>query len=182
MRLGQGNGLLYGYAAEFDDPTQLVEATRAVRAAGYKRFEAYTPYPIQELDEIIPGWNPVAPVVLFGGIAGAVTAWVMQSWIAIVDFPINVGGRPLYSWPSFVPITFELTVLFASVAAFVGALGLCGFPLPHHPVFNLKEFARATEDRFFLCIEARDDQFSPQKTVALLEEFQPLELWEIEKE
>jgi|SRR5215472_2773781 len=182
MRLGQGKGLLYGYAAEFDDPTQLVDATRAVRQAGYERFEAYTPYPIRELDEIVPGWNPLAAIVLIGGIAGALTAWIMQSWIAVVDFPINVGGRPLYSWPSFVPITFELTVLFASLAAFFGALGLCGFPLPHHPVFNLKEFARVSEDRFFLCIEARDSQFNLQKTAQLLDAFEPLELWEIEKE
>jgi hypothetical protein len=182
VRLGHGNGPIYGYAAEFDDPTQLVDAARAVRLAGYKRFEAYTPYPIRELDEIVPGWNPLAPIVLFGGISGAITAWIMQSWIAIVDFPINVGGRPLYSWPSFVPITFELTVLFASLAAFFGALGLCGFPLPHHPVFNLKEFARVSNDRFFLCIEARDSRFNSRKTAELLEEFEPLELWEIEKE
>lgn len=182
MKLGQANGLLYGYAAEFDDPTQLVNAARVLRDARYKRFEAYSPYPIRELNEIVPGWNPVAPIVLFGGITGAATAWIMQSWIAIVDFSINVGGRPLYSWPAFVPITFELTVLFASIAAFFGALGLCGFPLPHHPVFNLKEFARASEDRFFLCVEARDRQFDVQKTAEMLQEFEPLELWEIEKE
>lgn len=182
MRLRNGNGPVYAYAAEFDDPTQLVEAARAVREAGYKRFEAYSPYPIRELNEIVPGWNPVAPIVLFGGIAGAVTAWIMQSWIAIVDFPINVGGRPLYSWPAFVPITFELTVLFASIAAFLGALGLCGFPLPHHPVFNLKEFARASNDRFFLFVEARDYKFNPVKTAELLEGFDPLELWEIGKD
>lgn len=182
MRLGNGTGPLYGYAAEFDDPTQLVDATRAVREAGYKHFEAYTPYPIRELEEIVPGWNPIAPLVLFGGIAGAVTAWIMQSWIAIVDFPINVGGRPLYSWPAFVPITFELTVLFASIAAFFGTLALCGFPLPHHPVFNLKQFARVSEDRFFLCVEARDRKFDLQKTAGMLEHFEPLELWEIDKE
>lgn len=182
MRLGNSTGPLYAYAAEFDDPTQLVDAARAVREAGYKRFEAYSPYPIRELDEIVPGFNPVALIVLIGGIAGAVTAWVMQSWIADIDFPINVGGRPLYSWPSFVPITFELTVLFASIAAFFGALGLCGFPLPHHPVFNLKEFARTSDDRFFLFIEARDREFNPQKTAELLDEFEPLELWEIGKD
>lgn len=182
MRIGNGTGPLYGYAAEFDDPTQLVDATRAVLDAGYKRFEAYSPYPIHELNEMVPGWNPVAPIVLFGGIAGALTAWIMQSWIAIVDFPINVGGRPLYSWPSFVPITFELTVLFASIAAFFGALGLCGFPRPHHPVFNLKEFARTSDDRFFLCVEAQDSNFDTRRTVELLEQFEPLELWEIGKD
>lgn len=182
MTLGSGNGPLYGYAAEFDDPTKLVVAAKAVRQAGYKLFEAYSPYPVRELDEIVPGWNPVAPMVLIGGIAGAVTAWIMQSWIAIVDFPINVGGRPLYSWPAFIPITFELTVLFASVAAFFGALGLAGFPRPHHPVFNLREFARASDDRFFLCIEARDYSFNPNRTAELLEEFEPLKVWKIEKD
>lgn len=182
MRVGSATSPLYGYAAEFDDPTQLVEAARAVRDAGYKRFEAYTPYPVRELDDIVPGLNPIAPIVLMGGIAGAVTAWVMQSWIADIDFPINVGGRPLYSWPSFVPITFELTVLFASIAAFLGVFWLSGLPLPHHPVFNLKEFARASDDRFFLCIEARDRKFSSQKTAQLLGEFEPLELWEIGKD
>jgi len=180
--IATGNGPLYAYAAEFDDPTALVNAARAVRQAGYKRFEAYSPYPVRELDEIIPGWNPIAPLVLFGGIAGAVTAWIMQSWIAIVDFPINVGGRPLYSWPSFVPITFELTVLVASLAAFFGTWGVAGLPLPHHPVFNLKEFARASNDRFFLCIEARDYRFNREKTAELLEEFEPLQLWEIGKD
>lgn len=182
MRIGNLNGPLYGYAAEFDDPTQLVEAARAVRQSGYKRFEAYSPYPLHELNDIVPGMNPVAPIVLFGGIAGAITAWVMQSWIAIVDFPINVGGRPLYSWPAFIPITFELTVLFASGAAFFGALGLCGFPRPHHPVFNLREFGRASDDRFFLCIEASDHRFNARRTAELLQEFAPLELWEIGKD
>jgi hypothetical protein len=175
-------GALYGYAAEFDDPTKLVEAARAIRAAGYKRFEAYSPYPVKELDEIVPGADPVAPIVLVGGICGAVTAWVMQSWIAIVDFPINVGGRPLYSWPAFVPITFELTVLFASLAAFFGTLALCGFPRPHHSMFNLAEFSRASNDRFFLCVESRDFRFNLTRTSELLGEFGPLEIWEVGKE
>jgi len=175
-------GPIYCYAAEFDDPTRLLEAARAVREAGYKRFEVYSPYPLKQLDEIVPGFDPLPPIVLFGGICGGLTAWTMQSWIAIVDFPINVGGRPLYSWPSFIPITFELTVLFASLAAFFGTLGLCGFPRPHHPMFNLDEFARATNDRFFLCVESRDFRFNLQKTAELLDEFEPLEIWEISKE
>ena len=182
MSIGISGGRLYAFAAEFEDPTQLVDAARAVREAGYKRFEVYSPYPIRQLDEIVPGWNPLAPMVLFAGIAGGITAWVMQSWIAIVDFPINVGGRPLYSWPAFVPITFELTVLFASIAAFFGTWALCGFPLPHHPVFNLKQFARASNDRFFLCVEARDYRFDARKTGELLRAFEPLAVWEIEKE
>jgi hypothetical protein len=173
---------LYGYAAEFDDPTKLVEAARGALDAGYSKLEAYSPYPVKELDEIMPGWNPLPLLVLVGGILGALTAWILQSYIAIIDFPINVGGRPLYSWPAFVPITFELTVLFASCAAFLGALGLCGLPRLHHPIFNLAHFARASDDRFFLCIEAADRKFYPDTTSEFLSEFDPLNVWEIGKD
>ena len=175
-------GSLYGYVAEFDDPGKLVEAARAVRDSGYSKFEAYSPYPIRELEEIVPGWNPLAPVVLFGGLFGAACAWALQSYVAVFNFPINVGGRPLYSWPSFVPITFELTVLFAASAAFFGALWLCGFPRPHHPMFNLSEFARVTNDRFFLCIEARDRKFYPRDASEFLADLDPLEIWEVDQE
>ena len=173
---------LYGYAAEFDDPGKLVEATRAVVDAGYRKFEAYTPYPLLELEEVLPGMNPIPAMVFVGGVLGALTAWGMQSGIAVFDFPINVGGRPLYSWPSFVPITFELTVLFAAGAAFFGLLAICGFPLIHHPIFNLPEFARASNDRFFLCIEARDRKFYPEETSDFLAKFEPLAIWEIDKD
>lgn len=173
---------VYGIAAEFDSPRKLVEAARAVRAQGYLQFEAYTPYPIKELNEIVPGTDPVPVIVFAGGVAGAITAWLMQCYIAIWDYPTNVGGRPLYSWPSFVPITFELTVLFAAIAAFIGALWLCGLPLPHHPMFNIREFARASKDRFFLCIEAKDPMFSAENTGAFLSNFGPLGVWEIEEE
>jgi hypothetical protein len=173
---------IYGCAAEFDDPTKLIEAARRAREVGYRRIEAYSPYSIHELDEIIPMRNPLPAIVFFSGLLGTATAWVMQSGIAIWDFPINVGGRPLYSWPSFVPITFELTVLFAGTAAFFAALWLCGFPRIHHPVFNVSEFARATDDRFFLCIEARDSKFYPEETYDFLSSLKPLRVWEIEKE
>jgi hypothetical protein len=173
---------LYGYAAEFEDPGKLVEAARATVEAGYKKFEAYSPYPIKELNEIVPGFNPLPALVLAGGVLGAFTAWIMQWYIATIDFPINVGGRPLYSWPSFVPITFELTVLFASIAAFFGALALCGLPCLHHPVFNLREFARISNDRFLLCIESRDVKFSADKTAEFLEQFEPIQVWEVERE
>jgi Protein of unknown function (DUF3341) len=173
---------IYGCAAEFDDPTKLIEAARRAREVGYRRMEAYSPYSIHELEEIIPMRNPLPAIVLFSGLLGTATAWGMQSGIAIWDFPINVGGRPLYSWPSFVPITFELTVLFAGTAAFFAALWLCGFPRIHHPVFNVAEFARVTDDRFFLCIEARDGRFHPEETFEFLSELEPMRVWEVERE
>ena len=113
---------LYGMVAEFGGPGELIEATRETRRQGYRAIEAYTPYPLEELDEILGGWNPVPLIVLLGGLTGAATAWAMEYYIAAIDYPINVGGRPLYSWPAFIPILFELTVLFASIAAFIGSL------------------------------------------------------------
>lgn len=173
---------IYGCIAEFESADTLVDAVRRAREAGYRRLETYTPYAIEEMEELIPMRNPLPLIVLLSGLLGAATAWVMQSGIAIWDYPINVGGRPLYSWPAFVPITFELTVLFAASAAFFAALWLCGFPLVHHPVFSVPEFARVTDDRFFLCIEARDFKFSSQDTIEFLSSLHPTRVWEIERE
>lgn len=171
---------VYGVIAEFDDPTAFVEAARAVRKRGYRKFEAYSPYPIKDLFKIVPGGNPVPLIVLTGGMLGAATAWTMQYYIAAIDYPINVGGRPLYSWPAFVPILFELTVLLAALAAFFGTLYLCGFPRLHFPTFNLSEFARASTDRFFLCIQARDPIYDPQATTGFLNELGPIGVWQVE--
>jgi hypothetical protein len=175
------NGIeIYGLAAEFEDATSLVEAARQVKNEGYTRFEAYSPYPIKDLDHIVPGWNLVAPVVLLGGLLGAATAWVMQYYIAAIDYPINVGGRPLYSWPSFIPILFELTVLFAGCFAFFGTLALCGFPRLHFPLFNLPDFAGASSSRFFLCIERRDPIYDAQLTARFLRDLDAIGVWEVE--
>lgn len=171
---------IYGVAAEFEDPTKLIEAARAVKEHGYSQVEAYSPYPLKELDEILPGWNPLPLIVLAAGFLGAGTAWAMEYYIAAIDYPTNIGGRPLYSWPSFIPITFELTVLFASIAAFFGFLWLCGFPRPNFPLFNLRQFSKATQDRFFLCIDARDPFFDIGRTSDLLQELDPVEVWEVE--
>jgi len=173
---------LYGIVAEFDDPGNLVEAARAVRRYGCRHFEAYTPYPVKALDDIVPGIDLVPPMVLSGGLLGAATAWVLQYYIAAIDFPINVGGRPLYSWPSFIPITFELTVLFASCAAFFGTLWLCGLPLLHHPMFELRRFARASNDRFFLCVEARDRHFDRNTLADLLWHFSAIEVVDVQSD
>ena len=171
---------VYGIVAEFEDVTALVEAAERVRKAGYRRFEAYSPYAVKDLDKIVPGTNYVPIIVLAGGFLGAATAWAMQYYIAAIDYPINVGGRPLYSWPAFIPILFELTVLFAACAAFFGTLALCGFPRPNFPLFNLPEFASATSDRFFLCIERADPFYEPRATSRLLRELDPLGVWEVD--
>ncbi len=151
----------YGMVAEFDDPGDLVEAARAARERGYRRMEAYSPYPIKELDEILPMWNLLPVVVFIAGVIGAFTAFYMQYFIAAIVYPVNVGGRPLNSWPPFIVITFELTILFASCAAFFSVLFFSGFPAPYHPMFRIPEFRKASDDGFFLCIEARDPRYRP---------------------
>jgi hypothetical protein len=176
------NRTLYGLAAEFDDAGQLVAAARAAHAEGYKKMEAYSPYPISDLDEVIPGHNFLPAVVLTAGLLGTATAWVLQYGIAVWRFPLNVGGRPLNSWPAFVVIMFELTVLFASAAAFFGTLFFAGFPALYHPLFRIDRFRRASQDGFFLCIEARDRHFDLKRTAHFLGEFEPLSLWEVDDE
>lgn len=173
---------LYGIALEFDSPATLVEAAKKVHEHGFRRFEAYSPYPIKELDEIVPSENPVPLMVLTGGVLGALTAQIMEYYVAAYEYPINVGGRPLNSWPSFIPITFELTVLFASLAAFFGTLWLAGLPLLHHPVFNLPEFARASSDRFFLIVEERDPALESEHKREALKELGAMSILEVEAE
>ncbi len=173
---------LFGISAEFADPDALLSATAAARERGYSRMEAYTPYPITQLNEFIPP-TPVLPAIVFiGGLLGFLTAWGMQFYIAVIDFPINVGGRPLNSWPSFIVIMFELTILFASVFAFVGALSLCGFPRPHHPMFNVERFRSVTNNRFFLCIEAVDPLFELDDAAEFLSGFDPVEVIAVDED
>jgi Protein of unknown function (DUF3341) len=172
----------YGLAAEFDDPSELVAAARAARERGYRRVEAYSPYPIKELDEVLPMWNLLPAVVLGAGLLGAGTGFYMQFFIAAIVYPVNVGGRPLNSWPSFIPILFELTVLFASVAAFFGTLFFAGFPALYHPMFRIPKFRRASDDGFFLCIEARDTRFHPVQTARFLQSLDPVSVWEVDDE
>ena len=169
----------YGLVAEFADPTELVDAAKQVKEEGYRDIEAYSPYPIKDLHEIIPVTNLVPLICLVGGLIGAAIAWSMQYYIAAIDYPLNVGGRPLYSWPAFIPILFELTVLLAGCSAFFGALALCGFPRPHFPLFNLPQFADATSSRFFLCIEMRDPMYDSDLTARFLRDLKPLGVWEV---
>ena len=173
---------LYGLMAEFDNPTDVVEAARATYDAGYRRINAYSPYPIEELAEAIGFHRTRLPViVLIGGILGGLIGYGLQYYVAVIDYPINVGGRPLHSWPSFMPITFEMTVLFAAFAAVFGMLALNKLPQPYHPVFNAERFALASRDRFFLVIEARDPKFDHDKAWQFLESLNPKEVVDVEQ-
>jgi Protein of unknown function (DUF3341). len=172
---------LHGLIAEFESPAALIEAARRAREAGYRKMDAYSPYPIHELAEALRLPRTKLPVIVFvGGALGCATGLAMQWFATAVHYPINVGGRPLASWPSYVPITFELTVLFAAIAAVLGMLGLNGLPMPYHPVFNVPRFALASRDRFFLCIEAVDPLFDVGKTSAFLTSLGAREVTEVE--
>jgi ActD protein len=161
---------LYGLIAEFETPGELVSAAARAREAGYRRMDAYTPYPIHELSHALGLPRTKLPIlVLLGGAIGCATGLFVQWFATTVHYPINVGGRPLASWPAFIPITFELTVLFAAGAAVLGMLAMNGLPMPYHPVFNAPRFALASRDRFFLCIEAKDPLFDLERTSKFLE-------------
>jgi len=156
---------LHGLLAEFAGPTELVRAAEAVHAAGYRKVDAYTPYPMEEvLDALHLHETHVPKLALAGGLFGLAAGWGLQYWSSVIEYPLNIGGRPFNSWPAFVVPAFEMTVLFAAFAAVFGMLALNGFPQPYHPVFNIPNFAAASRDHFFLCIEAEDPQFDAAKT------------------
>jgi hypothetical protein len=160
---------LYGIMGEFNSPSDLVAAARRTYEAGYRRINGYSPYPIEELSEAIGFTRTSLPlIVLIGGILGGLGGFFMQYWMEVIDYPLNVGGKPYNSWPAFIPITFECTVLVAAFAAVLGMLVLNKLPQPYHPVFNAPNFALATRDRFFLVIEANDPRFSHDETTQFL--------------
>lgn len=173
---------VYGLMAEFDNPELLTEAARRAYEAGYRKMEGYTPFPVEGLAEAIgiPGTR-LQYIVLIGGILGAVTGFGMQYYLSVIAYPLNVAGRPFNSWPAFIVVTFELTVLFAAFAAVLGMLGLNGLPQPYHPVFNVPRFELASKDRFFLCIEARDPKFDLEETKQFLESLSPAEVTEVDR-
>jgi hypothetical protein len=167
--------------AEFESAERLLEAAHRTHDAGYARVDAFSPFPIEGLAEAIGFRSTLLPLVVFiGGICGAITGYLLQYYAAVISYPINVGGRPLNSWPAFIPITFEVTVLFAAASAVFGMFLMNGFPTPYHPVFNVPRFALASRNRFFLCIKARDPRFDLQSTRAFLEGMHPREVNTVE--
>ena len=160
---------IHGLMAEFETAEALLAAARNVRREGYDHLDAYTPFPVEGLADAIGfSSNRVPIAVLGGGILGGGLAYFMQWYVNVIDYPINVGGRPYHSWPAFIPITFELTILFASFGALIGMLALNRLPKLYHPAFNAPHFDRASQDRFFLCVEAEDPQFDRKRTRQLL--------------
>ena len=172
---------LYGLMAEFDTPAGLLGAANRARLEGYREMDAYTPIPIEELSEALGLRRTRLPrLVLLGGILGGIGGFALEVWTQAVAYPVNVGGRPLVSWPQFIPVMFETTVLGAALTAFVGMWALNRLPMPYHPVFNVPTFARASTDRFFLCIEATDRKFDREKTRRFLEDLHPMGVSEVE--
>ena len=172
---------IYGLLAEFDSPEALLVGARRAYQEGYRRIDAYTPLPIEGLSEAIGFRRTRVPlIVLLGGLTGCVGGYLLQYWISVIYYPINVGGRPLNSWPSFIPVTFELTVLVAAISAVLGMLALNGLPMPYHPVFNVPRFELASRNRFFLCVEARDPKFEREQTRRFLEGLGPQGVYDVE--
>jgi hypothetical protein len=172
----------YGLVAEFESPTALVHAANKAREAGYRRMDAYSPMPIEELHDALGLPTTKLPfVVLGGGLTGALAGYGPQYWASTIAYPFNIGGRPLHSWPAFIVPTFETTILFSALAAVLGMIVLNGLPMPYHPVFNVKRFAMASRDRFFLCIESDDPRFQEHETRRFLESLGAREVNDVER-
>jgi hypothetical protein len=160
----------FGLLAEFVEPDDLVKATTRIYDEGYRHFEAYSPMPVAGLSEAVGFPRSRMPlVVLIGGIVGCIVGFGMQYYLMVIEYPLNIGGRPLNSWPMFVPVTFELTVLFAALSAVLGMLAMNGLPRPHHPLFAVPQFDRASQDRFFVCIRRTDPLYHERSTREFLE-------------
>jgi hypothetical protein len=172
---------LYGVMAEFDNPTDLVVAARRTYEAGYRRINGYSPYPIEELWEAIGFHHTGLPVIVFiGGLVGALSGFFMQYYLSVFEYPINVGGKPFNSWPQFIPITFEMTILVAAFAAVFGMLALNKLPQPYHPVFNAPNFDLATRDHFFLVIEANDPKYNHDEVVRFMQSLESKQVIDVE--
>jgi len=171
---------IYGLLAEFDDVNDAIVAAKSAYAAGYRKLDAYAPFPVEELSEAV-GFqkNGVALVCLCGGLLGCTGAFILQWWINTISYPINIGGRPLNSWPSFIIVTFEMTILFSGLSAVFGMLALNGLPMPYHPVFNVPRFDLASKDRFFLIVFSSDKNYDAVRTRQFLEGLNPISVAEV---
>jgi ActD protein len=172
---------LYGLMAEFGDPTSLVHAAKKTYEAGYRKIDTFSPFPIEEAWEAIGHHDRrLSLIVLLGGITGLLTGLALQEWVHNVAYPLNIAGKPLNSWPQFIPVTFELTILFAALSAVIGMIVLNKLPMPYHPVFNVERFERASRDKFFLLVESEDPKFDRQGTLDFLKGLNASEVNEVE--
>ncbi|HQR40387.1 MAG TPA: DUF3341 domain-containing protein [Blastocatellia bacterium] len=172
----------HGVMAEFDTAEALIAAAEKVREHGYTKTDAYSPFPVDGLNEAMGiGPTKLPILVLLGALAGGLSGYAMQYWMEVIDYPKNIGGRPYLSWPSFVPAIFELTILLGSFTTVIAMLALNGLPRPYHPVFNVPSFRRASRDGFFLCIESEDPKFDLAGTTAFLETLNPSGVFEVER-
>jgi hypothetical protein len=171
---------VYGLLAEFENVNDLLAAVRAARREGFRRMDAYTPFPVEEVFEELGVRHTRLPWIIFvGGLAGALLGFLMQVFLTVIDYPMNIGGRPLHSWPAFIPVTFEMTILVAAFTAVITMLALNDLPRPYHPLFNAERFDQANGDRFFLCIESGDPKFDPEATKLFLANLHPLSVTEV---
>jgi hypothetical protein len=172
---------IYGLIAEFREPEDLVHAAEETRNEGYTQLDAFTPFPVDGLAEALGSYGTMVPVIVFlGGLLGAIGGYFLQYYIAVIDYPNNIGGRPLHSWPAFIPVTFECTILAASLFAFFGLLFLNRLPQPYHPIFNAPRFDLASQTRFFLCVKEEDPNFDYQKTWDFLTKLKPQSISEVD--
>ena len=173
---------VYGLVAEFNTPAELVKATEAAYQQGFRRMECYTPYPVEEAAEALRFHKTRVPLMcLLGGVMGLTTGWLMETWMNVWSYPLNVAGRPLYSWPAFVIPAYEWTILFAGLSTAFGMIAQNGLPQLYHPLFNAANFRNgATSDKFFLCLEAHDPQFALGPTRSFLEQFSPISVVEVD--
>jgi hypothetical protein len=172
---------LYGIIAEFEHAEDVVAAARRTREAGYRRLDAYSPFPVEGLSEALGFRDTTVPkIMLAAGLLGGLGGFALLYWGMAASYPLNIGGRPLYGWPYFIPITFECIVLLAALAGVVGMFMVNGLPMPYHPVFDAPDFLRATSDRFFLCIEAEDPNFSHQETRRFMESLGAAQVSDVE--
>ena len=171
------SSVIHGLMAEFEDPTSLVTATERAHHEGYRNMDAYSPFPIEELHEALGSKHTRLPlIVLIGGLVGCIGGYTLEYWSSVIAYPLNIGGKPLHSWPAFIPVTFECTILAAALSCVLGMLALNGLPMPYHPVFSVPRFALASRNRFFLCIESRDPKFDIEGTRRFLETLNPREV------
>jgi hypothetical protein len=172
---------VYGLLAEFDTPAQLVAAATRAHAEGYRRMDTFSPFPIEEAWEAIGHHDRrLSSIVLIGGLIGGLSGYGLEYWVHAIAYPINIAGKPLNSWPQFIPVTFEMTILFAALSAVLGMVVLNGLPMPYHPVFNVPRFEHASRDKFFLLVESTDPKFDRQGTLEFLKGLDPSEINEVE--